>query len=350
MTKANADAKVLQILLWYDQAEIVLLKVSHIEYILAVSSAYADNEDGTFVGAGMTFSRIEEYQEGKFDLRYALAHANLRKYYTFQFDGLSDKVALTRIKKSSEIIAASLPEAGFFSREHHDIDLVQHKITDALEKFDVDGGWELGEFSKFYGQIEDIYYMFNDLNLFNDSSTSYQTKSVIRKAFDRSWGGGGSYVAFYDKIANDNSHVAPLRVSGIQYNSPGYVAVRAKKKPFDSMIALLQAYADSGLEIRKAFNALDKFMSFTGLSKPDSKIVALTPVVRQELTTLANNLSLLLPGIKFDELTQMAGNDVVISSKVLKSVVRRVEKLYAFFEQGRVKYEGLDTAPLVNED
>jgi hypothetical protein len=350
MTKASADAKVLQILLWYDQAEIVLLQASPLEYILAVSSAHADNEDGVFVGAGMTFSRIEEYQEGKFDLRYAMAHANLRKYYTFYFDGLSDSVSLTRITRTSEIITASLPDSGFFSREHHDIKLVQHRIPDAREQFDVDGGWELGEFSKFYNQVEDIYYMFNDMNLFNNPNTPFSTKSTIQKAFDRSWGGGGSYVAFYDKIANDNSHVAPLRVSGIQYNSPGYVAVRAKKKPFEDMIALLQAYADNGLEIRKAFNALDKFMSFSGMLKPDSKIVALTPVMSEELTNLSDNLATLLPGIEFKDLTKMAGNDIIVSSKVLKSVVRRVSKLYAFFEQGRVKYDGLDTTPLVNED
>lgn len=350
MTKASAEAKVLQVLLWYDQPEIILLKLSSLEYVLAVSSAHSDNEDDLFVGAGMTFSRIEEYQEGKFDLRYALAHANLRKYYTFNYDGLSDKVTLTKIVKSSDIISSSLPDSGFFSREHHDIDLVQHKVADAHEKFDVDGGWELGEFSKFYSQVEDIYYMFNDLNMYSDKSTSIQTKNVIKKAFDRSWGGGGSYVAFYDKIANDNSHVAPLRVSGIKYNSPGYVAVRAKKKPFDSLIALLQAYADNGLEIRKAFNSIDRFMAFSGISKANTSVESLTPVSIEELTNLGNNLALLLPGISFSDLTRMAGNDVVVSSKVLKSIVRRVQKLYSFFEQGRVNYEGLDTAPIVNEN
>jgi len=349
MTKA-VDAQVLQVLLWYDQPEIILLKVSAVEYILAVSSALSVNDEQVFVGGGMTFSRIEEYQEGKFDLRYALAHANLRRYYTFAFDGFQESVSLSKLVKSSDILAASLPETGFFSRDHHDIELVQHRIPDAVEKFNVDGGWELGEFSKFYSQVEDIYYMFNDIDLYDNPATSLQTKATISKAFDRSWGGGGSYVAFYDKIANDNDHVAPLRVSGIEYHSPGYVALRAKKKPFDSMIALLQAYAENGLETRKAFNALNRFMSFSGMLSSDANSAALTPVAKEELSKLANGLATFLPGVSFMSLLQMASGDLIVASKVLKSIFKRVERLYAFFEQGRVAYEGLDTSPLVNED
>lgn len=321
-----------------------------VEYVLAVSSALAANDDPTFIGAAMTFSRVEKYQEGKFDLRYAMAHANLRRYYSFTFTGFEESVSLSRLVKSSDAIAASLPESGFFSRDHDDIQIVEHRIPDAVEKFDVDGGWELGEFSKFYSQVEDIYYMFNDIDLYESSATSDQTKAVISKAFDRSLGGGGSYVAFYDKIANDNAHVAPLRVSGIEYHSPGFVSLKAKKKPFDSMIALLQAYAENGLETRKAFNALNKLMTFAGMSKADFDNSSLTQPVREELTKLADALAVLLPGVKFSSLLQMAQGDFVVAAKVLKSIFRRVERLYAFFEQGRVSYEGLHTSPLVNED
>lgn len=348
--KKEVDAKVLQVLLWYDQPEIILLKVGLREYVLAVSSALSDNDEPSFVGAAMTFSRVEEYQEGKFDLRYALAHANLRRYYSFTFTGLEEDVILSKLVKSSDMISVSLPEPGFFSRDHDDIEVVQHRVPDSVEKFDVDGGWELGEFSKFYSQVEDIYYMFNDIDLYDNPATPSQTKVTISKAFDRSWGGGGSYVAFYDKIANDNSHVAPLRVSGIEYHSPGFVSLRAKKRPFDNMIALLQAYAENGLETRKAFNALNRLMTFAGMSKAQFNNASLTPAIKEELTKLADALATFLPGIKFSSLMQMAGGDLVVAAKVLKSIFRRVERLYAFFEQGRVSYEGLDTSPLVNED
>lgn len=350
MTRLTTSAEVLQVLLWYDQPEIVLLRANRLEYILAVASAASDNDDFLFIGAGMTLSRIEEYQEGKFDLRYALAHANLRKYYTFKFTGFEETVNLTRIVKSNTVISQSLPEAGFFSREHHDIELVQDRSPNTIEKFNVDGGWELGEFSKFYSQVEDIYYIFNDIELFNDPATSDRTKATISKAFDRSWGGGGSYVAFYDKIANDNEHVATLKVSGIEYHSPGFVALKAKKKPFDGMIALLQSYAENGLETRKAFNALNRFMSFSGMLSADASAASLTATTKEQTTLLAERLAAQLPGISFETLLNMADDDLIVAAKVLKSIFKRLERLYNFFEQGRVTYEGLDTSPLVNED
>src|SRR3954463_1681905 len=212
MTIAPSSAQVLQILLWYDQPEIVLLKRDSVEYILAVSSGHADNDETIYVGASMTLGRIADYAAGKFDLRYALAHANLRRYWTFSFHGNEEAVDLARLSKSSDIVASSLPDSGFFSRDHQPIETVRHRVPDTEEEFGIDGGWELGEFSKFYGQVEDIYYIFNDIDLFESAQTPIATKQVIKKAFDRSWGGGGSYVAFYDKIANDNSHVAPLKV------------------------------------------------------------------------------------------------------------------------------------------
>jgi hypothetical protein len=348
--KVTVDAQVLQVLLWYDQPEIILLKVSAAEYVLAVSSALSGNDEFSFVGAGMSLSRVEDYQQEKFDLRYALAHANLRRYYTFNFRGVEDKVELQRLVKTSDVISASLPESGFFARDHDDIKIIQHRMPDAIEKFNVDGGWELGEFSKFYSQIEDIYYIFNDIDLYQSPNVSIRTKETISKAFDRSWGGGGSYVAFYDSIANDNDHIAPLRVSGIEYHSPGYVALRAKKKPFDNIITLLQAYAENGAETRKAFNALNRFMSFSGMLRADVDSAILTSVVKEELLKLSNILAECMPGINFSTLLDMSNGDYIVAAKVLKSIFNRVKRLYGFFEQGRVAYEGLDTSALVNED
>jgi len=351
MTTARAEtAKVRQILLWYDQPEILFLERSALEYVLAVSSAHADNADNIYVGASMTLAMIEEYQAGKCDLRFALAHANLRRYWTFSFTGSEAEVTLTKIRKSSDVLASSLPDAGFFSREHHRIELIRHKIPDAEEQFSIDGSWELGEFSKFYSQVEDIYYIFNDIDLYEDPASTFATKNTISRAFDRPWGGGGSYVAFYDKIANDNSHIAPLKVSGIKYNSPGYVAVKAKKKPFDNIIALLQAYADNGLNTRKAYYALNKLMSFSGFLKADGPKAPVTPAMRDSIISLSRALTALMPGVSFDLFMRMTGDNVVVSAKVLMSVFRRVEKLYRFFEEGRVSYQGLDTIPLPDED
>jgi hypothetical protein len=349
MSTLATTATVNQILLWYDRPEIILLKVNLSEFILAVSCGSDDYDDDTYVGASMNLSFLAEYQDGKCDLRYALAHANLRRYWTFSFTGDEKKVALKKVKKSADIVAESLPDSGFFSREHHAIKVVEQFVPDTIEEFKIDGSWELGEFSQFYGQVEDIYYMFNDIRRYNHPKVTAKTKDVISKALERPWRGGGSYVAYYDNIANDNAPTAKLRVSGIKYNSPGYVSVRAKKKPFDDIIALLQAYAHNMPEIRKTHNNLRRFMSNNKLLKADSKNFVSGPI-RKAVSEYANKLDQLMPGVSYTTFLAMANGSEVVAAKVLLSVWRRMDRLYQYFEEGRVKYDGLETDPMMDMD
>jgi hypothetical protein len=338
-----------QILLWYDRPEIVLIKVKLSEFILAVSCGSENCDEDIYVGASMTLPYLAEYQEGKCDLRYALVHANLRRYWTFKFQGSEDNVELLRIKRSSDILVDSLPDSGFFSREHHEIKVVKQFVSDTIEIFNIDGSWELGEFSKFYGQVEDIYYMFNDIRRYNNPNANDNTKATIAKALDRPWRGGGSYVGYYDKIANDNAQTAKLRVSGIRYNSPGYVSLRAKKRPFDDIIGLLQAYAHNMSEIKSAHNNLYKFMSNNKLLKADAaKFVRIN--IRKRVADYARNLDRHMPGVSYETFLSMANANEVVAAKVLLSVFRRMNRLYQYFESGRVKYEGLETDPIMDVD
>jgi hypothetical protein len=336
---STSRASVAQILLWYDQAEIVLLKISRFEYALAVTSGAENALPTEYVAASMGLSFLADYQEGKFDLRYALAHANLRRYWKFEFDGYQSEVVLKKIKKSDEAVGSSVPDSGFFSREHDEIDVVNFVVPDTEEKFNIDGSWELGEFSKFYGQVEDIYYICTDLRRFQDRRTSSNTKEVIKQAFDRPWRGGGSYVAFYDKIANDNLPTAKLRVSGIKYNSPGYVSIRAKRAGFDDMLALLRAYADDVVGVKKAHNKLQQYMSANKLLKRHAT-VRVSSEINTRVSEYGRALSNKLPGVSFESLKEMSDGREVVAAKVLLSIFRRIERLYRYFEQGRVAYEG----------
>lgn len=347
MAVLATSAAVNQVLLWYDRPEIVLLKVGLSEFILAVSCASEGHDDDTYVGASMNLSFLAEYQDGKCDLRYALAHANLRRYWTFSFTGDEKRVDLKKVKKSADVVLESLPDSGFFSREHHVIKVVEQFVPDTVEQFNIDGSWELGEFSQFYGQVEDIYYMFSDIRRYNHPKATDKTKDVISKALERPWRGGGSYVAYYDKIANDNAPTAKLRVSGIKYNSPGFVSVRAKKRPFDDIIALLQSYAHNMPEIRKAHNNLRRFMSANKLLRSDAKNFVSTPI-RKAVADYAKTLDDLMPGVSYQTFRAMANGSEVVAAKVLMSVWRRMDRLYKYFEEGRVKYEGLETDPMMD--
>lgn len=341
-------AKIQQILLYYNEPEILLLKKSAIEYIVAVG-AVDDEDESVFIGASMTLRQLTEYQEGKFDLRFLLSHANLRRYWKFSYNEVDVEVELSRVTRGSDAVAAALPDSGFFSRSHEDIDIVKLQVADADERFEIDGSWDLGEFSTLYGQIEDVYYILTDIRRYSNPSSSQKEKNQITSAFERPWRGGGSYVGFYDNIANDNLPVARLKVSGIQYNSPGFVKLKAKRESFDSMIALLQAYSHEPKLTRKSYIALYKFLSFGGFLKAPADTV-ISSVNDEEITKLAKGLESYMTGVSFDTLYEMSGKNTLVAAKVLMSVYRRVEKLFRFFEEGRVSYEGLDVDPLLDTE
>lgn len=350
MKQDQQSAEVVQILLWYDKPEIILLKTGPIDFVLAVASGVGDNDEDAYVGASMTLAFLADYQAGKFDLRFALSHAIFRRYWRFVYRAGEKTVSLSRIKKTSELVSKSIPDAGFFSREHSPISVVSKFVPDAVETFDIDGTWDLGEFSSFYGQVEDIYYIFNDIRRFDDPTTTQKAKETISNALDRPWRGGGSYLGYYRSIANDNAPEAKLLVSGIKYNSPGYVSIKAKKKPFDDMIALLQNYAHRQVDVKKAYRALYGYMFNSKLLNREQVRTYVSPEVRATVERLAAELDRYMPGVSLDVFKRMSSGDVLVAAKVLLSVFRRMDKLFTFFEEGRVKYAAIETDLALEDD
>ncbi len=347
--KSEKTAKTIQTLLWYDQPEIALFQVGLNEFILAVASPNADNDSALFIGASMTLGFLTDYQDGKYDLRYALSHANLRRYWTLSFTGREEQVSAVRLVKSSKLVSAALPDSQFFARDHAPIKIVAKFVPDTTERFEVDGSWELGEFSKLYAQVEDIYYIFNDIRRFTRASTSSATRQAISSAMDRPWKGGGSYVAYYQNLANDNAPEERLQVGGIQYNSPGYVSIKARKLPFDDMIALIQAYASEKPRVKKAYSTLYSFMAQNKLLSREKLKGFVSDETRQSIKRMGSELDAYMPGISFQTFVNMANGDEIIGAKVLLSVFRRMDRLFKFFEQGRVSHEGIRVDPL-NDD
>jgi len=179
------------------------------------------------------------------------------------------------------------------------------------------------------------------MDRYDDPQISNQEKFIIQQSFDRSWDGGGSYVAFYRDVANDNDYHAPLRVSGIQYNSPGHVKIHARSEPFNNVLQILQYYSDNEQKVRKAYNALGAFMSVNKLKRKGSSNALLTDSVRNSLESKCQELSNHLPGISYDTLKEMTGGNSLVAAKVIASIFRRVERLSRFFDEGRVSHSKL---------
>lgn len=349
--RAPETAQVVQTLLWYNDPEILFLKKNTKEYIIAV--AYPDVIDGLdeghhFVGASLTEKDVRDYQDEKCDLRFAMANASYGRFWAFAFDGVDPEVTLSRYNIRSEVVRAALPESGFFARSHERIDIVSEFIADTDEKFFIDGSWDLGEFSSFYGKMEDIYYIANDIRRFEDNGTSAKAKQQIRETFKKPWRGGGSYLSYYKDIANDNAPTARLKVGGIQYNSPGFVRVEAKRRAFDDMLSMLNSYGKHVQAVKESYNRLHKYLSTHSLLK-SSADTTLRPVLEAQIIEYGRDLSEYVDNVHFDTLLEMAEKNVLVAAKVQMSILRRVERLYEFFEQGRVRHPSFEADPLMSE-
>lgn len=342
MAEKVQDAKLVQVLLWYDKPEVILLEGPKLVYTVAVRSGDLKSNDRTYVGGSMTARRLRDFANSKCDLRYAIAHANLRQFWKFELADGQKEVAMTQIKRSNGELISSIPDPGIFSDDLEAITVVANCVPDTVEKFFVDGGWDLGEFSQFYGQVEDVYYIVSDIDRFDDPKLTIQERDVIKDAFDRSWDGGGSYVAFYKNVANDNDFHSPLRVSGISYNSPGHVKIFANKEPFDNLLNLLQTFSLHESEARRAYNLLGNFMSANRLKKKGALNALLSDKIKNSLEEKCQSLAEYLPRISFDTLRAMTGGDTLVAAKVLSSVFRRIERLHKFFDEGRVTHPSIE--------
>jgi hypothetical protein len=334
-TDTKVEARLLQVLLWYDGPQIVLLERVRHQYIIAVAIEDEEMHSG-FVGAEVSIRQLVEYMLQRVDLRYLYTRPDLRRWWVFDLDHDGDSIPMKRLKASDPLVDTYEPESGFFSRFHDEIKIVDLSVANSIQKFDIDGSWDLGEFSQFYGQVEDIYYLFHSVSEFNNASTSNQRKQHIHDALVRPFRGGGSYVGLYNDFANDNDRAAKLRVSGIQYHSPGYVEVRALKEPFENVLRLLGVFSLNRDEIKEAYRKLHGTLSRNKLLKKESRIYS--DELREIVEGQFKELTALLPGLRAHDFMAMAQGDLLVSSKVVLSVVRRVERLFQFFDEGRAKH------------
>ncbi|RIV89164.1 hypothetical protein [Aurantiacibacter zhengii] len=341
MTRKALPGKVIQILLWYDIPEILLVEIGKNEFVLAVASGCSDDPENAYYGASFSQRQLIEYQDQKFDLRYALSRPKSRRYWRFEYSPDDPSVTVEPIISSNESLKATIPDAGVFARVHSKIEIVDNFVPDSEERFQLDGNWELGEFSQLYGKMEDVYYILNDIRRWKLLSQGSSQKTAISSAFEKPWRGGGSYRSFYADVANDNQEYSELRMGGISYHSPGYVTIKAKRVAFDQFLQSLEQYSESVKLSKKAYNKLYSTMSQNQLLGAHRQKV-LTDAIRDRMVKRSEELSSFLDGVSYQSLVEMAQGDKVVASKVLLSIYRRIESLYKFFDEGRIAHPDIE--------
>lgn len=82
-------------------------------------------------------------------------------------------------------------------------------------------------------------------------------------------------------------------------------------------------------------------MSANKLKRKGASNAFMTDSVRNYLESRCQELSNHLPGISYDTLKEMTGGNSLVAAKVIASIYRRVERLFRFFDEGRVSHSKL---------
>ena len=338
-----ATAKFEQVLYYMDAPEVVLLDIGKVSKIIAVATDRISARG--FFGAKVSLAQFRLYLQDRFDLRHLMLRPD--RWTWFEFDLPEDRsvrVKLDTIDLTPDIIARIIPKHGFFARDHsEDYEAITFEQR-SVQRFEVDGQWDMREFGKFHAQISDLYALTQSVDQFVDAAVPLEQKRTIMKSFVKPWEGGGSYYGFFRSLAKTGGEGARPNIKAIQWASPGYMDVVGDADAFDRLISLIEHFADNRKSITDNYNHLWSYLKETNYLNRSSRTLERTSPVRIEIGERAKALGKVLGVTSYRTLKQMAGNDALVAAKVLLATERRVSRLYDFFSEGRVSVSGITVA------
>lgn len=324
-----------QVLFYLDSPEIVVLSYGTKSKIVAVAINSISSKG--FFGARVSLRQFHEYLSDRFDLRYLLMNPDRFKWFEFDLPAdLSDPVVLDEVPLTKKRIDDFLPEAGFFARDHTE-EYNQFIFEQrSVQRFDVDGNWDMGEFSKFHAQVSDLYALTRSIDLFIDENVAMDRRRKVMQSFIKPWQGGGSYYGFFKSLAAVGGREYRPDIKAIQWASPGYIDVKGDQDSFERLLALVEHFGRARKKATAEYDHLWSYLQEMKLLKANTRRLDRNSAVMVEVGERAKALSKTLNVTSYRNLKKMAGNDPVVAAKVLLATKRRVHRLYDFFAEGRV--------------
>lgn len=342
MAKARAlYAEFLQALVFVDGPQVVLLKMPGKSFIVGVAVDRVRG-DISFIGGRIGEKMLDEYLRNRCDLRYVIGYPDYNKHYTFDLPTEGSKVLLATYDFSPERDEDLLPEHRFFASDHtEDCDLLGSGFN-ATQRFEVDGKWEVQEFSKFNRNYSDIYALSRSVERFEDSQVPIDERRRIKDSFVKPWRGGGSYLSFFTEITRSGGRSSKPVVDAIQWASPGHMDFLGDSQSFDRVNRILRNYDTKKFRIDRAYDQLWKFLSDNKLLKTGRRNFDKRSGIALEVNNRAKSFSKELGISSYRVLKKMTDNDPLIAAKVLLASARRLSKMHDFFLQGRVSLDNED--------
>ena len=334
-TKANFE----QVLFYLDGPQLLTLSMGDKSKVVAVAT---DNiAQRQFFGAKVSIHQFSEYLNERFDLRFLLANPDRQIWYEFDLpEDASVMVEMTPVELTKKRAAAFLPEHGLFARDHSDEYEAITFAKQTTQRFNVDGKWDMKEFSKFHSYVSDLYSLSRSIDLFIDEQVTIDKKRAVMASFVKPWEGGGSYYGFFRSLASLGGRDYRPDIQAIQWASPGYIDIVGDKESFDNLKAILRHFGQHRQAIVDDYEHLWSYLQETKLLKTSSRRLDRKSDVAMEAGERAKALSRSLNITSYRTLKKMAGNDPVVAGKVLLAAKRRAERLYTFFMEGRAAIDG----------
>lgn len=331
-------AKFIQVLVYSDEPQLVLLERTDKALVIAV--AVNDSRYGApFYGVEISRKQFVAFMRERFDLLFLFKRPRYSSWYIFDLDAEDlNRIELLPLMPTKDLSERFFPGAGIFAREiNQEVDGSLYSEQD-LEKFSIDGNWDLPDFSQFYGKYTDVYVILNSIDVFLDEHQDIDRRRSLQEAFVKPWQGGGSYNAFYDSLLDAQDVSERLSVNAIQYASPGHVDIKGRAKAFLHTREALKHFGISNVEIAAEYNKLHKFLSEEKLLTLSSHHFDRKAPQALDVAVRAERFAVLLGVVQYSAVLKMAAGDPLVVAKVLLSVFRRLKVLYDFFLEGRVKF------------
>lgn len=329
-------AKLLSPLVYFDGPQVALLHARKM-HVIAVAIE-KDDMEYPFFCCRVYKNNWQRYMDGKADLHFLFANAAMDSYYFFDWNQINDDGFVDLVKATDEE-ASNLeywPEKGFFSSSH--TELVNKDPIDVTSKtFNIDGSWDANEFSSFYGKMSDVYAIFVAENRLstapaNDNVSDKIKNSVLR----RLWQGGGSYSGFYNALEQNIPDMEPLKVTRIQYASPGEIELRGQSEIFSEMLNSFANFECISRQAEAEYQFINKMLSKEKLkaASPDSTFS--TDEKRDIAKGKADILMECVGLNEFNKFYEACDKNDLVYIKLVMSIYRRFKGVFNFMSEGRV--------------
>lgn len=303
--------------------------------ILAV--ALPENENGyDFFGGFVSHKQFDNFLNDREDVRHVLRNPDRNKWC--YLSRAKDPKCLDGLGAQFEDFPDDwlVPDHGLFASDlSEEYRLFKKPVVD-VQRFGVDGNWDMREFSKFHAQISDLYAAFKSIELLNDNTILDTAKREIVEAAIRPWKGGGSYLGFFRSLAKVGGRDYRPGIKAIQWASPGHIDVTGSKNSLREIVQSVEHYSRSQRSILESYNELHSYLAEMRLLRMSLKDYDGSGGVSETIEDLAKRLANELNVIEYDSIKALAGGNRLVAAKILLSLARRVTRLHAFFSEGRV--------------